>query len=599
MCGIAGSIGSKNAEFLDRLAAVMQHRGPDDTGTWFDPSNHVALIHRRLSIIDLSEQAHQPMISSCGRFRIIFNGEIYNYVELRKNLVCVGRRLSTESDTEVILEGYAEWGSGFFSRLRGMFSFAIWDSVDGKLILCRDRLGIKPLYIYRNSDLLIFASELRVVAAHPSFKAAIRRSAISEYLTFGSVQEPGTIYEGVSALGPGTFVEFSSDLSVKHEGFYSLGDSISAPPLNIEYSEARQLVRTALEEASKYHLIADVEVGAFLSGGIDSTAVVALMQQQSKHPIKTFTVGFDSKCGVVDESNIAETVARAIGANHRRILVTASDFSRHFDGFISALDQPSADGLNTFIVSQAAAQEVKVCLSGLGGDEIFGGYPFYLNAMVSRRNNPYFRRLLEFLHSIYPNRFTIKGISAELSVGDRISFFRSGGGKCPENVEDSFSEKTLLQQISLLEINGYLRNTLLRDSDVMSMAHSLELRPVLLDHPLVELALSLPDEYKIGSGLLKRIFRESVQDLLPIEVLSLPKNGFVLPYVPWFNLNMRNRALDLDKSDGTNFLLDQGLLKHETRCKYRKRIQQGIANASDYRLFILLSWLDRKAETYG
>jgi asparagine synthase (glutamine-hydrolysing) len=598
MCGIAGFLGIESPGSLEAMVNALRHRGPDSFGTWNNAALSVGLAHARLSIIDPSPLGQQPMLSRCGRYRIVFNGEIYNYRDLRRELEANGKTFLSQSDTEVLVEGFSLWETELFNKIRGMFAFAIWDEIEQKVILCRDRFGIKPLYYHKNAKRLLFASELSAFRAVGDFSERIRLNALKEYMIFGSILQPGTIWDSTHALMPGHYLEVSSNLRIQATEYHKLESIFESGIVDIEFGEAKERVRSALEEATRYHLTADVEVGAFLSGGVDSTAVVALMQQQSSRPIKTFTIGFSPQQGAIDESKIAAETAKIIGTDHHPIHIDYSDFSALFGGFIRALDQPSADGLNTYIVSQAASREVKVCLSGIGGDEIFGGYTYYKDAIFQQRDSSFLTPIAKALHACRPNRFTMRHISSTLSPSECVFFQRSGGRVLDSLFEEQCRNLSGLQSVSYTDLRLYLLNTLLRDSDVMSMAHSLELRPVLLDHPLVELALRLPDSYKILNHQLKRVFIESMCNRIPESVRNQKKNGFTLPYLLWFSKLGKSNISDMIDTGGAKFLIDAGLISKNYYRSMSQRIKNNNSHFNDYRLYILIYWLSVCGNSY-
>ncbi len=599
MCSIYGSINISNC--ID-FSSLLHHRGPDGSGIFEDNTAQVVLGHTRLSIIDLSDHARQPMLDRSGQYIIVFNGEIYNYKGLRKELTSLNVSFCTESDTEVVLECFKQYGHDCVNRFRGMFAFCIYDKYEKKLFLARDRFGIKPLLYASINGGFVFCSELKPLIKSGLFTNKIDRQALADFLQFGSVSQPRTIIEGVRHLLPGHHMTVDMAGNVETERYYDFVKQAFKQDLaKISFSDAVDLVRIRLEAATRYHMVADVEVGAFLSGGIDSTAVVALMNRYTDRPIKTFSVGFENKTEVTDESAIAKETAGKLGCEHFDVIVGDHDVADWFDGFIDSIDQPSVDGFNTFIVSKMASDHVKVVLSGLGGDEIFAGYDHF-QQIFEQTGQPlkFWSSGLQYIHWLHPNRylkaFAFRGLDPLEAIFLQRRLPRQNLSL--ENIVSDFNEKghahisgyenlSILQKISACEIYNYLLNTLLRDSDVMSMAHSLELRPVLLDHELVETAFALPDAFKIRNGLKKAIFIESVKDLIPEKVYKRRKTGFQMPLASWMNGPLRDRVIKVFSSETAGRIFGPSTIKKLLRSSGSKNLR---ANA--WRDFVLISWLE-------
>ena len=577
MCGIYGFIGKEYREidFRDEL----RKRGPDGDGVFYD--ENITLGHTRLAILDL-ENATQPM--EFDNLVIVFNGEIYNYKELREELKKDGYSFYTNSDTEVLLKGFHKWGSGVLERLRGMFAFCIYDKKNKKLFLARDRFGIKPLIYGFFGKRFVFSSELK-----PIFKSFLPKKlnykALASYFRYGSISQPDTILDGFYFLMPGHFMEVDFDLNYKIKKYYDL--ALTTPFEVSSYDEAIKLTRQKLQEATKYHLVSDVEVGAFLSGGIDSSAVVGLMREFKKD-INTFSVGFSERVGVVDESEIAKRVAKFFGTKHHSIKINSDYVKKIFDEFILSIDMPSIDGINTFIVSKEASKKVKVAISGLGGDEIFGGYPHF-KFIIQKK--PFFAKVAKFIHSINPNRFTNPYKFVGLDEFESVELQRSVNLEKVLKGEfnfEIFKEQNLtpLQKITLFEIRNYLLNTLLRDSDVLSMANSLELRPVLLDHKLVEFAFWLRDDFKIRDGRMKAVFVDAIKDLIPKEVYTRKKSGFEMPYVFWMNGIFNKEFLSLLEDKTLEEIFEKSYLEN-----LKKRVKFKKTQRRDWMMWIFLKYL--------
>lgn len=570
MCGIAGVLGSDGRALAERMAAAMEHRGPDDSGLWTDDASGVALSHRRLSIIDVTSCAHQPMAYADGRYHGVFNGEIYNYVEIRSELTSRGHRFISASDTEVLLAAYAEWGAECVRRLRGMFAFAIHDrnataAGETALFLARDRFGIKPLYFASTPGAFAFASELKAILGTGIVANRVDRESLWWYISLGSVPQPHTLIHGVEQLRPGHVMTVTRDGTCSTTRYWDLREASrrwSDDVRRLDRREAAQRVRALLEDATRMHMVADVPVGAFLSGGIDSTAVVGLMSRLTGTRIRTFALGFaDAAPGVADERAAAELSAAAFDCEHTEVVVDGRSVAARFDELVRAIDQPSLDGTNSFLVAEATARTLKVALSGLGGDELFAGYPHFRRL---RRADAFARRLgpLVRLARHVPGRLLPDGDFIAEPVAERYAHLRrlvDDGQKLsllarwPDTTRkaalSSLYEPLVAAPLSSIarttyvEANRYLPDTLLRDVDAMSMASSLEVRPVLLDHPLAEFVFAVRDGLKVGTEN-KPLLVDAVRDLLPPAVVTRPKTGFELPLTQWLVGPLRDRALE-------------------------------------------------------
>lgn len=581
MCGIAGTLGASSPEIATAMSGAIAHRGPDDSGTFFDAAARVAFAHRRLSIIDISSCGHQPMSYADGRYQIVFNGEIYNFAALRGELEASGHTFRSHSDTEVVLAAYAEWGERSVERLRGMFAFAIFDREAMSIFLARDRFGIKPLYYCTRNGVFAFASELKALLAGGMAEPRLDAVALERFIALGSFPQPRTALRDVTALLPGHTMRVRSDGSFDIAGYWDLADASSrqtAELRGISEEEAARRLRTHLEEATRLHMIADVPVGAFLSGGIDSTAVVGLMTRASGSRIRTFSVGFDDDRTVADERRWARLTAERFNCEHSEVVLSGDVMAAQFDDIITAVDQPSLDGTNTFIVSRAAAKSVKVALSGLGGDELFAGYahfrrlhraakwdralgssPLSLRKRAARHVPGRVLRDREFLLSTRAQRFaTLRLLAGDDDVRailnrDVAPLFADYESLLRDDVDD-------IAQTSYVEANRYLRDTLLRDADAMAMFSSLEVRPVLLDHVLAEFAFALPASVKLSARGNKPVLVDAVRDLLPPELLTREKTGFELPLQSWLAGPLRDRAHDAFSSAAARSIFSSAFL---------------------------------------
>jgi asparagine synthase (glutamine-hydrolysing) len=549
MCGIAGAWCASADAVIGPMTAALAHRGPDDSG--ISLAGGIALGHRRLSIIDTSSLGHQPMAAANNRLRLVFNGEIYNFRELRRELEALGHLFYSQSDSEVLLAAYAQWGPGAVPRLRGMFAFAIHDCERGELFLARDRFGIKPLYHTSAPGAFLFASELKGLLASGLVERVADHEAFWHYLTLGSVPQPHTALRDVKMLPPAHVMHVGADKVARIERYWELRTpSYRGKPMRPE--EAALQLRSHLEEAAREHMVADVPVGAFLSGGVDSSTVVALMAQLSGTRIRTFSVGFEGAQGVTDERGWAALAARHFGTEHTEIVVSGEEVAAQFDHLVRASDQPSLDGTNTYLISRAAGREVKVALSGIGADELFAGYPHFKRLRRADRLNGV-RRLLrhmprrvlrdrDFLAAAPAGRYaTLRSLANE---GEKREFTaRSGPSTSGLYAGLLGLRHDSVARTTFVETNRYLPDTLLRDCDAMSMASSLEVRPMFLDHRLAEFVFSLPASLKLGA-VNKPLLVEAVRDLLPAALLGRPKVGFEMPLRAWMAGPLRERARD-------------------------------------------------------
>ena len=544
MCGLFAQWSSSPVPVAPVLEA-LRRRGPDDQGQWRQPvaGGVLQMLHTRLAIQDLTPAGHQPMHSVDQRFTLVFNGEIYNAPELRGELQRSGVHFRSHSDTEVLLEGFVRWGVDLFPRLNGIFSLAIWDGVQHTFTLARDRFGVKPLLWWREATGWAVASELsafRAAGLPPAPR--LDREALEQFWQWGAVQAPRTLVMGVQALPAGHWARWQAQDPPDRwqlQAFAGLPKAAFSPG-DLSYQEAVTAVAIALEQAVDRQMLADVPVGAFLSGGIDSASVVALMAARSTMPVRTFSLGFapaDLGFGVVDERSLAACTARYLGTEHHDLVLTAPEVVAGLSEFCDAIDQPSVDGLNTFLVARAArAQGLTVAMSGLGGDEVFAGYPVFqrawrfqsesssASAVLSRM--PW--KLLQRLGWEY-HRFA-GGSNQALAAHRRL---HSGEQPLGASLLPQEAELDLVAQLSRLELRGYLANTLLRDSDAVTMHHGLELRVPLLDNHLVDLLLRLPSVYKMKAGTTKPLLIDAMGARLPKLILQAPKRGFELPFARW------------------------------------------------------------------
>ena len=573
MCGIIGIVTNKSRHEI--TAAITQatralgHRGPDDEGIEIMTDERdgltVAFGHRRLSILDLSSAGHQPMRDEVTGNWITYNGEVFNFRDIRRGLASQAT-FHSESDTEVLLKGYGLRGLDAIKQWRGMFALGIWEAVRQRLILMRDRLGIKPLYYYHDGQTFIFASEIRALLETNLVPRCLSRAAVESYLTYGSVQQPLTMIENVYALMPGHTLTLENG-RISSTPYWTL----PTEPTSSKITDERALVqeiRQLLEEAVQLRLVSDVPVGVFLSGGIDSSALVSLMHRASARPIKTFSVYFNEQ--EFSEQAYAALIAQRFDTEHYPVLVTENEVLAKLPQMLRAMDQPSVDGLNSYVVSEAASNAgLKVALSGLGGDEVFAGYSYFRTITQSERRRAQVQKLPMSIRraaaatiGAVASGHRINKLQGLLRSNDldehsvllhrqlfteqqRGSLLASNGfdpvlrNRDQEQLHSwtSFQAANCeatdpINQASALELGGYLSNTLLRDTDTMSMAHGLEVRVPLIDHLVVERLLAIPGPVKVRDRQPKWLLVDAVSDL-PGEIVNRPKRGFEFPFKHW------------------------------------------------------------------
>src|SRR3989475_8750785 len=575
MCGIAAIFSYRGgppvveSELLS-IRDRMTSRGPDGAGIWIAEDRFVGLAHRRLAIIDLSATGAQPMFDDTGKFCISFNGEIYNYRELREQLAKQGYCFRSSSDTEVLLHLYADQGMNMLDSLRGMYAFAIWDSLKKGLLLARDPYGIKPLYYADDGKTFRAASQVKALLAGEGVDTAPNPAGHAGFFLWGHVPDPHTLYRGIRAVPAGSFVWVERGKDRSETNFCSVPRIFAGAAPSKGRNSYRQAIREALQDTVRRHLIADVPVGVFLSSGVDSTMVAALAAEEGGN-LRTVTLGFDEYKGTPnDEAPLAEEVARLYGANHRTVRVTRRDFEDSFDHLMWSMDQPTIDGVNSYWMSRAARQcGLKVALSGLGGDELFGGYPSFREIpRLVKALRPFrplkplgrgFRivsapLLKHWTSPKYAGLFEYGGSYSGAYLLRRALFFPwgftvgLGGGLAPQGWEqlqpiaaierDIARVRSPRSRLACLESCWYMRNQLLRDSDWAGMAHSLEVRV-----PLVDIQLLRSTGKWIGNGHPpnKRMMLHAPLWPLPDDVFSRPKTGFTVPIRQWLPVGVYDR----------------------------------------------------------
>jgi asparagine synthase (glutamine-hydrolysing) len=597
MCGIAGFwVQPRDTrEALCRqiysMNAALLHRGPDDGGTWVDEQVGVALANRRLAILDLTASGHQPMISSCGRFVIAYNGEVYNFESIRDALRQDGKSLRSHTDTEAIVEGCAAWGlKKTLEWLNGMFAFAVWDRRDRTLSLVRDRLGIKPLYYGRFRSTLLFGSELKALVAHPAFSKEIDRNSLALFFRHGYIPAPYTIYKHVRKLPPGhTLTLSSADDTLESVPYWSAKSLAGETGVGqLHEDEVVTRLDTLLRDAVGLQMVSDVPLGAFLSGGIDSSTVVALMQAQSARPIRTFSIGFAEKG--YNEADYASTVARHLGTDHVNLYVCPKQIAESVQALPDMYDEPFADPsqIPTYLLSRLTRKQVTVSLSGDGGDELFGGYDHHqqlhrrwkMLRRVPRQVRAFGARAVRSLlvtpedfrpggnHNVWDRLRNVPGILDSRSP-ELLSHYCLSHWKAPSDVVADSREpataftdeeqwpKTFdsLRRIMYLDLVTYLPDDVLTKLDRASMAVSLEARVPLLDHRVVEFAMQVPHRLKIRNQQGKWLLRQVLHRYVPKELFDRPKMGFNVPIGAWLRGVLRPWAEEL--------LGEQLLSKHD------------------------------------
>ena len=574
MCGIAGFVEGPavaaplgpdhRVSLLGEMCEVIRHRGPDDQGLW--TRDGVALGMRRLSIIDLAT-GRQPIFNEDGTICIVFNGEIYNYQELRAELHARGHRFATNTDTEVIVHAYETWGSDALLRLRGMFGLAIWDERSGALLLARDRVGIKPLYFSEVNGRLYFGSEIKSILCAPDVPRDIDLEALDHYLSFLYTPRDGSIFRSVRKLPPGHFLLWRNGTTVLRPYWQQPAVEDFAGTED----DARAQLKVVLRDAVRSHLVSDVPLGAFLSGGIDSSVVVGLMSETTGARVKTFSIGFDEPA--YDELPHARRVAAHFGTDHHEFVVRP-DAAAILDGMIGHFDEPFADSsaIPTWYVSQMARRHVTVVLSGDGGDELFGGYDRYLPhprvaqfdryspralrrvAAVAAANLPRGAKGRNFLRHVSRDRYgryldAIRYFSSEDKAALLSADVRRRLGPADAESQlvrhfDRYRHLPWSSQMMHFDADTYMPEDVLVKVDRMSMAHSIESRVPLLDNTVIDFAASLPAHFKVKDGRRKRILKDLAATLLPTEVVERRKQGFGVPLGQWFRGNMRTLFAD-------------------------------------------------------
>ena len=577
MCGIYGEIGpspidERRARFAtDRLL----HRGPDEYGAWV--GEKVFLGMRRLSIIDLSG-GQQPIWNEDKTCCIVFNGELYNFLDLRPELEAKGHVFHTRSDTEVILHAYEEWGMDCLKRLNGMFAIAIWDQPRDRLLLARDRIGEKPLYYYHHGGRLVFGSEIKAILADPAIPRELNPRGLSNFLAFGHAIAPETMYRNIHKLLPGHYL-LAHDGKIEISEYWDVGSEPQlAGAATLSEGEYAERILALTDDSVRRRMIADVPVGAFLSGGVDSSAIVALMKRHATGPVKTFSLGFTIG-GAYNELSDARAVATHLGTEHHELKVEHADLVQTLRTLVYHYDEPFGDAASfpLYLLSKFAREHVKVVLSGDGGDELFGGYRRYaadrFAGLYQKLPNALTRHLIPALAGSLPRMRRIKRTLETLPIADparryaawlvvftpemQRELLLAGAHNAGPDHDPAWTfphyyhrlngatANDHLNRLMYVDVKTWLVDAYMEKADKATMACSLEARLPLLDHRLVELAFQIPGRFKIRGSSMKRIFKQAVRDLVPASVLTKPKHGFAVPLDPWFRGKLKDFTFDV------------------------------------------------------
>jgi len=628
MCGIAGHVGPTARELLPAMLGLLKHRGPDDSG--IHAADDVGLGMTRLAIIDLAT-GRQPMSDESSRYWIVFNGEIYNFRQLRTELEARGRRFRTQSDTEVILHAYAVYGEACVERLAGMFAFALWDATERRLFLARDRLGKKPLYYWQRERLFLFASEPKALLCHPAVGRAVDWSALHHYLAFGYTPAARSIFDEIRKLPPAHTATFAAG-RLTERCYWRLPAAVTPGGARVTLEESAAAIRRGLREAVRLRLESDVPLGVFLSGGVDSSAIVASMREVTTGRIATFSVGFGRSAPSYDELPYARLVAQRFATDHHEEILEP-DVRALVPDIVRGFDEPFADSsaIPTYVVAQATARHVKVALSGIGGDETFAGYPRYLGLRVSAlhaRLPRWLRRAARELASRLPDsgssrnwadwarRFTAE---PDAAPGERyIGWTRFFGDAQLERLAAPALARHLGPGVAELQrrafaagadgdpvdgafrvdLAAYLPDDLLAMADRMSMASSLEVRAPFCDHRLIEESLRLSPRAKMPGGRLKGLLKRAFAGVLPDEILTHRKQGFMIPLGDWLRRDLRPA---LDELLAPDCVRTRGLFEVDAVETLKREHLEGVRTHADrlWTLMMLEQWMREYLDQRG
>jgi len=629
MCGITGFIDfsvKTSGETLKKMISVLTHRGPDDCGLSFFSSDHfsVGLAHQRLSILDLSNKGNQPM--HYLNLTIVYNGEIYNFREIRKELISYNYTFFSDCDTEVILKAFHKWGIDCIKKLNGMFAFSIFDREANKLFIARDRCGVKPCFYYKRENLFLFSSELKSFHKHPRFEKRINTNSLGLYLQYGYVPEPFTIFENTYKVKAGTYLQI--DLLRNHiteEQYWNVSAFYEKPRLNIDSLEASEELENLMQSSFDYRMVSDVPVGVFLSGGYDSSLVTALLQKESTKKLNTFTIGFSETN--YNEANFANAVSKHLGTNHSEYYCSQQDVLNILPGLSEIYDEPFADSssIPTILVSKLAKESVSVSLSADGGDELFGGYSKYTKCLNYRDDILSYPLLLRkslasIMGLIDPNRIpflksyynfdtkyakfrnilnssdisTILKFTSQHFTDFQVNNLLNNDYISPSTYFDSNGSQIEgdLSKMMSIDFKTYMVDDILTKVDRATMSVSLEGREPLLDYRLVEFAAQLPCHLKIKNGNKKILIKEIVHKYLPKEIMDRPKKGFGMPVGKWLKTDLKPRVLEYVNEEK---LKEHDLLDVKEVIRIRDRVLNGEKESAVklWYIFIFQMWYQR------
>lgn len=578
MCGIVGFRTFERqpslARELEPASVTLRHRGPDDSGLWVADDEQVGLGFRRLSILDLSPLGHQPMASASGRWTMVYNGEVYNFRSIRHELEARGHRFRSTGDTEVVLTAFSEWGVEAVRRFVGMFAIALWDAVDRELHLVRDRLGVKPLYYFWDGRTLLFGSELKALRAFSGWSPEVDRSALGDFLRYGYIGDPLSIYRGVKKLRPAHRLTLAADGSLTEARYWSPFEQAGERATRSEHEIEAEL-EELLHDAFPLRLVSDRPVGVFLSGGVDSSLVASVLQESGDSPIETFTIGFDA--GSYDESRDAERVAAHLGTSHHARILRSDDARTILSRWGDLFDEPFGDesGIATFLVAEFAARHVTVALSADGGDELFSGYASYTTALdrvrrVERIREPWRTAGVSMLGLLGPLRgraYRLDSIYRQLRAGTPGRIFDDAvsiasredvtallGEAPPERKSADDYPGEAGERFCAWDVEHYLPGDILTKVDRTTMATSLEGREPLLDHRIVEFAFSLPFSSRRGPLGPKHALKRALYERVPRGIVDRPKQGFAVPVTDWLRGDLRGLVDGLLESPAADHL---------------------------------------------
>jgi asparagine synthase (glutamine-hydrolysing) len=601
MCGIAGLVGKKlDDSCIDKLRISLKHRGPNNFGKFVNYDNtEIQLFHFRLSIIDLSNLANQPFTSDCGRYTLIFNGEIYNYISIKNILIEKGYKFKSNSDTEVLLYSYIAWGTSFLNLLEGMFAFSIWDNVEESLFIARDRFGEKPLYYFFDNNKFGFSSELRSLNIIREISPKLNIDSLSVYLKYQTVPFENTLINGIYCLKPGHYLVYK-DKNIIIEPYWNLMDSIKQDvdkgPQSI--SDFKNILFSSVEKS----LISDVPLGLFLSGGIDSSVLTVIAKKYLQNNISTFTVCFDDK--LYKDKEFASYVSKLYNTNHHEIFFNPKQIEENVFDALNDIDHPTADGINTWIISKSVKNAgLTVAISGVGSDEIFGGYNTFKRMRIFKMVNKFYPKLIS-KYSKTSNKYLdfLNSDSNSTAYSYNRTFFTNNwiNTLLPNNqliidpyvrigIEFEKLHHSSFNFTSYMELSCYMTNVLLRDADQMSMAHSLEIRSPFLNHKVLESFQGLSKSDKYNYNTPKSILHNIFKDDFSKEFWNRPKQGFIMPWKSWLTNEIKPLSDKIyDKAIEQNIFNKQGLYE------LKKSFENNKISWSRYWLILsLTNWIDK------